>query len=121
MTENHVHLYKFNDFNPSGPLRSKETYETDCEEQSNGIKGKIGLSELRFFFAPLHSTNIDYMHSVLEGVVKRFFRYWFDEKCEQSLKTFTKEIDKRLLNINRLNQLLLAQSNKEPSGEQMNI
>jgi hypothetical protein len=35
-----------------------------------------------------------------KGVVKRFYRYWFDEKGEQSIKAFTKEIDKRLLNIN---------------------
>jgi hypothetical protein len=41
------------------------------------------------FFATLYNTNIDFMHSALEGVVKRFFRYWFDE-FEQSIKTFTK-------------------------------
>ena len=93
-----MHLYKFVESNPSGPLRNKETYKEDCENQNHGIKGIIGLSELRFF-SPFNNTNIDYMHSVLEGVVKRFFRYWFDIKCEQSIKTYTIEIDKRLLSI----------------------
>ncbi len=96
--ENNVHLYKFVESNPSGPLRNKETYKEDCENQNHGIKGIIGLSELRFL-SPLNNTNIDYMHSVLGGVVKRFFRYWFDIKCEQSIKTHTIEIDKRLLSI----------------------
>jgi hypothetical protein len=99
VTENHVHLYKYDDSNPSGPMRNKEFYDIECEEQLNGIKGKSGLSELHFY-SPLYSTNIDYMHSVLEGVMKRFFRYWFDEKGDHSVKTFTREIDKRLLNIN---------------------
>jgi hypothetical protein len=93
-TINHVHVYKFNESNPSGPLRDKNTYHDDCLSLSNGVKGKIGLSELRFF-SPFYNTNIDYMHSVLEGVVKRFFRYWFDLSCPQSIKTFTLEIDKR--------------------------
>ena len=93
-----MHCYKFCKDDPSGPLRKKETYIEDCENQSYGVKGKIKLSELRFF-SPLYNTNIDYMHSILEGVVKRFFRYWFDENGEQSLKQFTQEIDERLLSI----------------------
>ena len=47
------------------------------------------------------------MHSVLEGVVKRFFKLWFEEKVDKSLniennyslKHFVEEIDTRLLNI----------------------
>ena len=39
------------------------------------------------------------MHSILEGVIKRFFRYWFDQPGEQSIKIYTIEIDKRLLSI----------------------
>ncbi len=97
-TINHVHVYKFKRNNPSGPLRNKETYDSDCQTSSNGIKGKIGLSDLRYF-SPLYSTNIDYMHSVLEGVVKRFFKYWFDVPWSHSLKSFTLEIDKRLMRI----------------------
>jgi hypothetical protein len=45
------------------------------------------------------------MHSILEGVVKRFFKFWFeetvsgDEKYDFSLKRHIKEIDRRLSNI----------------------
>jgi hypothetical protein len=97
-TINHVHLYKFSEENPSGPLRNNNKYEKECQDQSHGIKGKIGLSELRFF-SPLYNTNIDYMHSILEGVIKRFFRYWFDQNCEQSIKMYSIQLDKRLLSI----------------------
>ena len=83
-----MHLYEFLEDNPSGPLRNKNTSDEDCKNQLFGIKGKIGLSELRFF-SPLYNTNIDYMHSILEGVIKRFFKYWFDQNCEQSIKIYT--------------------------------
>lgn len=45
------------------------------------------------------------MHSILEGVVKLFFKFWFEETVsddddyEFSLKKHIKEIDKRLSNI----------------------
>ncbi len=97
-TVEHVHVYEFNESDPSGPLRNKQTYENDCLNGTNGVMGKTCLSELRFF-SPFYNTNIDYMHSVLEGVVKRFFKYWFDMPGPQSIKMFTIEIDRRLLNI----------------------
>lgn len=42
------------------------------------------------------------MHSVLEGVVKNFFKYWFNSEFSSnncSLRKFTKEIDQRVLLI----------------------
>ena len=41
------------------------------------------------------------MHSVLEGVVKNFFNYWFNSKISSqcSLAKFMQKIDKRLLKI----------------------
>ena len=45
------------------------------------------------------------MHSILEGVVKRFFKFWFEETVSEgdkynfSLKQHINEIDKRLLKI----------------------
>ena len=41
------------------------------------------------------------MHSILEGVVKTFFKYWFesDIRAEYSLKKYMREIDKRILTI----------------------
>jgi hypothetical protein len=45
------------------------------------------------------------MHSVLEGVIKRFFKLWFEEKVDKSvddnsnysLKPYIIQIDQRLL------------------------
>ena len=71
---------------------------------SHGVRGKTLLSQLKYF-KPTVCTNIDYMHSILEGVMKRFFKFWFEEtvriedKYDFSLKSHSNEIDKRLLNI----------------------
>ena len=68
----------------------------------NGIKGKCCLSHLSFY-NPVSSTCIDYMHSLLEGVAKNFFRLWFSpeykitETC--SLRKYSSEVDRRLLLI----------------------
>ncbi len=119
-----MHLYKFLEDNPSGPLRNKNKYDEDCKNQLLGMKGKIGLSELRFF-SPLYNTNIDYMHSLLEGVIKRFFKYWFDQNCEQSIKIYTTEIDKRLLSIKPPSLIPICprsiDTREEQNGEQRNI
>ena len=71
---------------------------------NNGVKGLSVLSVLKYY-CPEKNTCIDYMHSVLEGVVKNFFNYWFSPNysCEKfSLKIHKDEIDKRLLNIRPL-------------------
>ena len=78
-----------------------------CIRDSRGIKGKTLLGELKYFTNPASSTNIDYMHSVLEGVIKRFFKLWFEDKVDKSvddnsnysLKPFISQIDQRLLNL----------------------
>jgi hypothetical protein len=41
VTENHVHLYKFDEANPYGPLRNKDSYQKDSENQLDGIYGKL--------------------------------------------------------------------------------
>lgn len=68
----------------------------------NGIKGKCNLSHLKYY-NPISSTCIDYMHSILEGVVKNFFKFWFSTEYkaseEFSLRTFILEIDRKLLLI----------------------
>lgn len=47
----------------------------------------------------MESTNIDYMHSILYGVVKNLFTYWFEMNCQFSLKAYKQRIDQRLLGI----------------------
>jgi len=98
------HIYKFDEENSKGPLRSDETYLNDLKTASasnpvKGIKGPCILNSLKHFKA-ISSTCIDYMHSILEGVVKNFFKYWFSSEFSYhdcSIRKYLQEIDKRLL------------------------
>ena len=68
---------------------------------NNGIKGKCILSMLKYY-CPVKNTCIDYMHSILHGVIKTLFHFWFDQKysSEQfSLRKNIQEIDKLLVMI----------------------
>jgi len=60
------------------------------------VKGPSLFSQLRLY-QPLESTNIDYMHTLLEGVVKRLFGIWFSKtgalaRSKLELLLFHKEI-----------------------------
>lgn len=66
---------------------------------SRGIKGSCLIAELKHF-QPMASTNIDYMHSLLEGVVKRLFKLWFEENIPSvSIRSHMDLLNKRLMNI----------------------
>ena len=89
-------------------MRNCNNYQIDLKKAtknkaSHGIKEKTILSELSLYH-PILNTNIDYMHSILEGVVKRFFRSWFEEKYnnqlpDKSLKESMYAINLRVMNI----------------------
>ena len=96
-------------FDSCNPLRTCQSYSKDCSNalegsNSHGVNGYTLLSKLKYY-KPTECTNIDYMHSILEGVIKRFFKFWFEDtvpkghKYNFSLKIHKNEIDKRLLNI----------------------
>jgi len=99
-------IYKFKSENPKGPLRTDDNYEKNLKDAIksksivNGIKGRCCLSVLKFF-KPVSSTCIDYMHSLLEGVIKNFFKYWFCGEIGDpySLKKYMQEIDRRISRI----------------------
>ncbi len=66
-----------------------------------GIKGPTELTRLKFYSVS-KSTQIDYMHSVAYGVVKKLFEYWFektDPDFKFSLKRLSDEIETRLKKI----------------------
>ena len=95
--------------NQDKPTRTIENYEIDLQKSnqdtnsqylnSHGIKGPSILSELSYYH-PIMNTNIDYMHSILEGVTKRFFFVWFeDTDSNGSLKVYLDKINERLLNL----------------------
>ena len=101
-------MYELVKFYPDGPKRNNRNYEMDVIEATltgtiiNGIKGKCSLSHLKHY-NPVSSTSIDYMHSILEGVVKNFFKFWFSTEYKVSeyfsLRNFVSEIDRKLLLI----------------------
>lgn len=69
------------------------------KKSSRGIKGPCLIAELKHF-QPMASTNIDYMHSLLEGVVKRLFKLWFEENIPSvSIRSHMDLLNKRLMNI----------------------
>ena len=104
------HVYPLNHANPTGPERTNENYSVDLRDvklQSgpdravHGVKGPCVLSHLASFH-PVTSTGIDYMHSVLEGVVKALFISWFEPefaKSNYSLRKYMQEVDRRLRSI----------------------
>ncbi|CAF0992928.1 unnamed protein product [Brachionus calyciflorus] len=104
-TIDYRHLYNFNDIDFKGPKRTDEHYNlTICSlgnGENYGVKGACSLSNLKYY-KPVSSTCIDYMHSLLEGVVKNLFKYWFDPseaKNKYSLRRYMQEVDNRLLTI----------------------
>jgi hypothetical protein len=99
-------VFKFNKQKPKESLRNNETYlkclknaeQKNGEEHTKGVKGSCILSSLKYF-KPVESTCIDYMHSILEGVVKSLFEFWFESTNDQEfcLKKYMQVIDNRLL------------------------
>ncbi len=76
-------------------------YAEDCEAKCHGVKGSSVLSKLRHY-CPLKNTIIDFMHSVLEGVLKKFFKIWFSDTLsteEGSLKGYIEQINERVLKV----------------------
>jgi hypothetical protein len=87
-------------------LRTEENYQlalktATFQHDVKGIKGISCLNGLKHYKV-LGSTCIDYMHSLLEGVIKNFFSFWFDSECSTgaySMRKYMQEIDNRLLTI----------------------
>jgi hypothetical protein len=98
-----THIYEYS--NQWQNFRTIENYEESLKNSTtqnpvNGIKGKSLLSSLKYFY-PVKSTCIDYIHGVLEGVVKHFFKFWFysEANAPYSMKKYMQEIDQRIVNI----------------------
>ena len=76
----HTHIYSYRKEDPTGPPRTEESYNNDVKYRfsKNWVFGYCGLSYLSFFH-PISGTCIDYMHTILEGVVKSLFHKWFSQ------------------------------------------
>ncbi len=90
--------------------RTEENYKIDLDKVNanikdkikdpsvHGVKGPCILRNLKHFH-PISSHCIDYMHTVLEGVIKNLFNYWFESQYSSgafSMRKYMKEIDNRL-------------------------
>ena len=98
-----THVYPFKEANPIGPARTEMSYNEDLKTKNNenGVVGTYCLSFLEYFH-PISGTCIDYMHSLLEGVVKSMFSKWFGQENHQmicSLRNYMQQIDQRVINI----------------------
>ncbi|CAF0902103.1 unnamed protein product [Brachionus calyciflorus] len=102
-----VHVYPYKIYNAEGPLRDHSRYHKDllkCLESGNVFRGVMGpciLNELKYYY-PIEGTMIDYMHTILEGVVRKLTEYWFDEKFSRenfSLRPYLTSINNNLKEI----------------------
>jgi hypothetical protein len=96
-------IYRNDDY----PSRTKKSYKDDLDaalrqrtkkKNHKGVKGNSVLSRLRFYVVVL-CTNIDVMHSVLLGIIKLLFFYWFSAPASRSysLRHLLDELNERLL------------------------
>ena len=78
----HSHVYPYESFNPSGPLRTLEGTINNAKvavatgKITNGVKGPSQLMTLKSFNL-IKGVQIDYMHTVLLGVVVTLTNLWF--------------------------------------------
>lgn len=103
-----IRVFRFdeNDARINTSKRTHASYLDDVKKAeetgtpSRGVKGRCCLQLLKSY-EPTRSTCPDYMHSILEGVMKSFFKYWFegDSARRFSLRKYMQEIDNRILSI----------------------
>ncbi|CAF1045397.1 unnamed protein product [Brachionus calyciflorus] len=102
-----IHVYPYDENYMDFNLRDKYSYQIDLEyvmltkESFRGIKGPTLFSKLKYY-EPLGSTNIDYMHSILYGVILRLLEMWFSPKYSKesfSISGFQKEINNKIILI----------------------
>ncbi|KAM3613128.1 uncharacterized protein V6R79_020974 [Siganus canaliculatus] len=103
----HVHAFPFQGADPKGPPRTHKGMVDDAKMAFDsksivhGIKGPTFLSKLKSFDLVL-GTGIDYMHSVLLGVMRLLIFLWFStefSRCAFSIVRSVSEVDKRMREI----------------------
>lgn len=113
-----MHIFNYIVNNPEGPRRNIIEYKNDLnmwhsnaihnKPHVRGVKGDTLLNKLKYFDIT-KSIQIDYMHSVLLGVIKTFFSFWFDNNNEKySLSKHIKQIDDRLLKLRPPSYITIA-------------
>lgn len=91
--------------NPNCKLRTEQDIKTSAEQAESSGRAVSGIKGYSILYHVINIPNgvpIDYMHCILEGVVKSLLTYWFDSKHyaqAYSLRPWVKEIDKMLTRI----------------------
>lgn len=84
-----IRIYPYQNYQYDKPLRTHSKYLNDLKKAVDsktifrGIKGPSPLNLLSFYY-PIESTVIDFMHSVLEGVVKNYSNTGFHLNIRRS-------------------------------------
>ena len=103
----HVHAFPFQEADPKGPPRTHKGFVDnaklayDSKSIVHGVKGPTCLSRLKNDDLVL-GTGIDYMHSVLLGVMPLLMFLWFStefSRCGFSMARSISEVDKRMKEI----------------------
>ncbi|KAL7404230.1 hypothetical protein ABVT39_011719 [Epinephelus coioides] len=103
----HVHAFPYQHRDPKGPLRTNEKFALDMKIANEtkttvkGVKGPCWLSKLKSYNLT-KGTAIDYMHSVLLGVMRLLMVLWFSTEFSRqpfSMAKNAKEIDRRFQDI----------------------
>lgn len=103
----HMHAFPFQHTDPKGPPRTHEKLVNDAKSAHetkstvHGVKGPTWLSKVNCFDVIL-GTGVDYMHSVLLGVMHTLMFLWFSTELSRGPFSMAKEsrgIDKRLSEI----------------------
>ncbi|RNA00963.1 hypothetical protein BpHYR1_041281 [Brachionus plicatilis] len=100
----HFRVYPYKNFNPEGPLRSQGKYNNDLINSLQrdcfvrGVKGLSVLNDLKYFL-PIECTMIDFMHSILEGVVKKLCEYWFYPSFSKESLTLRPYLERINMNL----------------------
>ncbi|XP_021344066.1 uncharacterized protein LOC110443942 [Mizuhopecten yessoensis] len=102
----HTRVFPFDEENVDGPCRTRENFIQHGEQafETNsityGVKGPSWLTAISA--DAIQGTSIDYMHTVLLGLIRRLLTLWFDSKFSSrafSVSKLVHKTDRRLATI----------------------
>ncbi|XP_070551310.1 uncharacterized protein [Ptychodera flava] len=109
----HVHVFPFIKEDATGPKRTHEQFLEDAKSAFDsgrpvhGVKGPCWFGTLKHYDI-VAGCGIDYMHCVLQGVVKTLFSLWFTTETSDmgfNISRKISEVDARLLEIQPPNEI----------------
>ena len=108
-----VHAFPFVSSDPTGPARTHEQTREDARQAFekrtavDGIKGPCWFATLKYHDI-IRGTAVDYMHCILEGVMKLLLKLWFGGGhggANYNIADRVSEVDNRLAQIKPPNNI----------------